>query len=62
MTDKIFIQTLIGRNTTNLYSNPFTCRIPSWICQIRYDRSPAHDDLVQLGEVVGIIANLLENQ
>ncbi|KAI3673165.1 hypothetical protein L6452_39281 [Arctium lappa] len=29
---------------------------PSWICQLCYGRSPAHDDLVQLGEAVGIIA------
>ncbi|KAF5805439.1 DNA-directed RNA polymerase subunit beta'' [Helianthus annuus] len=35
---------------------PFTCRSTSWICQLCYGRSPAHDDLVELGEAVGIIA------
>ncbi|KAJ0911357.1 DNA-directed RNA polymerase subunit beta'' [Helianthus annuus] len=34
----------------------FTCRSTSWICQLCYGRSPAHDDLVELGEAVGIIA------
>ncbi|MFS8010291.1 DNA-directed RNA polymerase subunit beta'' [Helianthus anomalus] len=35
---------------------PFTCRSTSWICQLCYGWSPAHDDLVELGEDVGIIA------
>nr|YP_010722918.1 RNA polymerase beta'' subunit [Anthurium andraeanum]WDW20923.1 RNA polymerase beta'' subunit [Anthurium andraeanum] len=35
---------------------PFTCRSTSWICQLCYGRSPAHGDLVELGEAVGIIA------
>nr|QWL15853.1 RNA polymerase beta'' subunit [Plantago coronopus] len=35
---------------------PFTCRSSSWICQLCYGRSPAHSDLVELGEAVGIIA------
>ncbi|KAK8916544.1 DNA-directed RNA polymerase subunit beta'' [Platanthera zijinensis] len=35
---------------------PFTCRSTSWICQLCYGRSPTHGDLVELGEVVGIIA------
>uniref|UniRef100_UPI00315DDA18 RNA polymerase beta'' subunit n=1 Tax=Plantago rigida TaxID=101994 RepID=UPI00315DDA18 len=35
---------------------PFTCRSSSWICQLCYGRSPAHGDLVELGEAVGIIA------
>ncbi|KAJ9535438.1 hypothetical protein OSB04_un001436, partial [Centaurea solstitialis] len=88
MTDRIFIQTLIGRvladdiyigsrciatrnqdigvGLVNRFitfraqpisiRTPFTCRSPSWICQLCYGRSPAHDDLVQLGEAVGIIA------
>lgn len=35
---------------------PFTCRSSSWICRLCYGRSPAHGDLVELGEAVGIIA------
>nr|YP_010293975.1 RNA polymerase beta'' subunit [Paepalanthus alpinus]ULQ67269.1 RNA polymerase beta'' subunit [Paepalanthus alpinus] len=35
---------------------PFTCRSTYWICQLCYGRSPTHDDLVELGEAVGIIA------
>jgi DNA-directed RNA polymerase subunit beta' len=35
---------------------PFTCRSTSWISQLCYGRSPTHGDLVELGEVVGIIA------
>ncbi|KAI7753925.1 LOW QUALITY PROTEIN: hypothetical protein M8C21_033124 [Ambrosia artemisiifolia] len=35
---------------------PFTCRSTSWICQLCYGRSPTHDDLVELGEALGIIA------
>nr|YP_009111536.1 RNA polymerase beta' subunit [Erodium crassifolium]AHH24748.1 RNA polymerase beta' subunit [Erodium crassifolium] len=35
---------------------PFTCRSTSWICRLCYGRSPAHGDLVELGEAVGIIA------
>nr|QUB01910.1 RNA polymerase beta' subunit [Commelina communis] len=35
---------------------PFTCRSTSWICQLCYGRSPAHGDLVELGEAIGIIA------
>ncbi|KAL7598311.1 hypothetical protein Lser_V15G23222 [Lactuca serriola] len=31
-------------------------RSTSWICQLCYGRSPAHDDLVELGEAVSIIA------
>ncbi|MBA0650455.1 hypothetical protein Goklo_017873, partial [Gossypium klotzschianum] len=27
----------------------------SWICRLCYGRSPTHGDLVELGEVVGII-------
>ncbi|MFS7920312.1 DNA-directed RNA polymerase subunit beta'' [Helianthus anomalus] len=34
---------------------PFTCRRTSWICQLCYGWSPAHDDLVELGEAVGTI-------
>nr|YP_009864146.1 DNA-directed RNA polymerase beta' chain [Petermannia cirrosa]ANO45675.1 RNA polymerase beta' subunit [Petermannia cirrosa]QKE32141.1 DNA-directed RNA polymerase beta' chain [Petermannia cirrosa] len=88
MTEKIFVQTLIGRvladdiyiglrciATRNqdigiglvnrfitfraqpIYiRTPFTCRSTSWICQLCYGRSPAHGDLVELGEAVGIIA------
>nr|UDN40022.1 RNA polymerase beta'' subunit [Olearia laxiflora] len=88
MTDRIFIQTLIGRvladhiyigsrciatrnqdigvGLVNRFitfraqpisiRTPFTCRSTSWICQLCYGRSPAHDDLVELGEAVGIIA------
>ncbi|KAI3664320.1 hypothetical protein L1987_88220 [Smallanthus sonchifolius] len=33
-------------------------RSTSWICQLCYGRSPAHDDLVELGEAVGIIAGI----
>ncbi|CAN0931400.1 DNA-directed RNA polymerase subunit beta'' [Linum grandiflorum] len=35
---------------------PFICRSTSWICRLCYGRSPAHGDLVDLGEAVGIIA------
>nr|YP_010275883.1 RNA polymerase beta'' subunit [Cananga odorata]ARU80560.1 RpoC2 [Cananga odorata]UKH49798.1 RNA polymerase beta'' subunit [Cananga odorata] len=35
---------------------PFICRSTSWICRLCYGRSPAHGDLVELGEAVGIIA------
>nr|ACH47338.1 RNA polymerase beta subunit [Erodium texanum] len=35
---------------------PFTCRSTSWICRLCYGRSPAHGNLVELGEAVGIIA------
>nr|QXO07550.1 RNA polymerase beta'' subunit [Epimedium myrianthum] len=35
---------------------PFTCKSTSWICRLCYGRSPTHDDLVELGEAVGIIA------
>uniref|UniRef100_A0AAU7YSE2 DNA-directed RNA polymerase subunit beta'' n=1 Tax=Durio graveolens TaxID=140963 RepID=A0AAU7YSE2_9ROSI len=35
---------------------PFTCRSTSWICRLCYGRSPTHDNLVELGEAVGIIA------
>ena len=34
---------------------PFTCRSTSWICRLCNGRSPTHGDLVELGEVVGII-------
>ncbi|KAG9438746.1 hypothetical protein H6P81_021284 [Aristolochia fimbriata] len=44
------------RGTTDIYSNPFTCRSTSWICRLCYGRSPTHGDLVELGEAVGIIA------
>ncbi|DAD49273.1 TPA_asm: hypothetical protein HUJ06_031940 [Nelumbo nucifera] len=37
---------------------PFTCRSTSWICRLCYGRSPTHGDLVELGEAVGIIAEL----
>nr|YP_010549410.1 RNA polymerase beta'' subunit [Anubias barteri]UYL25811.1 RNA polymerase beta'' subunit [Anubias barteri]UYL25895.1 RNA polymerase beta'' subunit [Anubias barteri] len=88
MTERIFIQTLIGRVLADdiyiglrcivarnqdigiglvnrfitfraqpIYiRTPFTCRSPSWICQLCYGRSPTHGDLVELGEAVGIIA------
>ncbi|XLT55104.1 hypothetical protein HN873_047708, partial [Arachis hypogaea] len=35
---------------------PFTCRNTSWICRLCYGRSPTHENLVELGEAVGIIA------
>ena len=42
---------------------PFTCKSTSWIYRLCYGRSPTHGDLIELGEVVGIIAgNLLENR
>ena len=88
MSERIFIQTLIGRVLAdNIYMGvrciairnqdigiglanrfitfraqtisirtPFTCRSTSWICRLCYGRSPAHGDLVELGEAVGIIA------
>nr|YP_009451510.1 RNA polymerase beta '' subunit [Lygeum spartum]ARQ27824.1 RNA polymerase beta '' subunit [Lygeum spartum] len=94
MTEKLFVQTLIGRVLAeDLYigsrciaarnqdigiglvnrfitafrtqpfraqpiyiRTPFTCRSTSWICQLCYGRSPTHNDLVELGEAVGIIA------
>ncbi|CAL0327668.1 unnamed protein product [Lupinus luteus] len=88
MTEKILIQTLIGRvladdiyiglrsiairnqdigigllnrfiifQTQPIYiRTPFTCSNTSWICRLCYGWSPTHGDLVELGEVVGIIA------
>uniref|UniRef100_UPI0030E5656A RNA polymerase beta'' subunit n=1 Tax=Alisma canaliculatum TaxID=120010 RepID=UPI0030E5656A len=88
MTERNFIQTLMGRvladdiymgtrciaarnqdigiglinrfitfRTQSIYiRTPFTCRSTSWICQLCYGRSPAHGDLVEVGEAVGIIA------
>nr|YP_010290532.1 RNA polymerase beta'' subunit [Centrolepis aristata]ULQ64477.1 RNA polymerase beta'' subunit [Centrolepis aristata] len=88
MTEKKFVQTLIGRVLADdIYSGsrciatrnqdignglgnrlitfraqpiyirtPFTCRSTSWICQLCYGWGPAHGDLVELGEAVGIIA------
>nr|AEX94824.1 RNA polymerase beta' subunit [Ledebouria cordifolia] len=88
VTEKIFVQTLIGRVLADdIYMGirciatrnqdigiglanrfitfraqpiyirtPFTCRNPSWICQLCYGRSPTRGDLVELGEAVGIIA------
>ncbi|KAF6134674.1 hypothetical protein GIB67_002075 [Kingdonia uniflora] len=35
---------------------PFTCTSTSWICQLCYGQSLTHDDLVELGEAMGIIA------
>ena len=35
---------------------PFTCKSTSWISRLCYGRSPTHGNLVELGEVVGIIA------
>nr|YP_010567141.1 RNA polymerase beta'' subunit [Vallisneria denseserrulata x Vallisneria spiralis]UZC33369.1 RNA polymerase beta'' subunit [Vallisneria denseserrulata x Vallisneria spiralis] len=35
---------------------PLTCRSTSWICQLCYGRNPANQDLIELGEAVGIIA------
>nr|YP_010474841.1 RNA polymerase beta'' subunit [Corydalis decumbens]UVH69128.1 RNA polymerase beta'' subunit [Corydalis decumbens] len=35
---------------------PFTCRSTAWICRLCYGRSTTDDDLVDLGEAVGIIA------
>nr|BBF90917.1 RNA polymerase beta subunit-2 [Lepidothamnus intermedius] len=35
---------------------PFTCKSISWICQLCYGRSTTHDNLIELGEAVGIIA------
>nr|YP_010381214.1 RNA polymerase beta'' subunit [Artabotrys pilosus]UDH59811.1 RNA polymerase beta'' subunit [Artabotrys pilosus] len=88
MTERILIQTLIGRvladdiymglrciaarnqdlgielvnrfitfRAQSIYiRTPFICRSTSWICRLCYGRSPAHGDLVELGEAVGIIA------
>nr|YP_011034509.1 RNA polymerase beta'' subunit [Goeppertia makoyana]WRI58213.1 RNA polymerase beta'' subunit [Goeppertia makoyana] len=88
MTEKIFVQTLIGRVLADdIYTGlrclatrnqdigiglvnrfitfraqpiyirtPLTCRSTFWICQLCYGRSPAHGDLIELGEAVGIIA------
>nr|AOV84672.1 RNA polymerase b''-subunit [Actinostachys pennula] len=36
--------------------SPLICRTTYWICQLCYGWSPAHHDLVELGEAVGIIA------
>ena len=96
MTEKLFVQTLIGRVLADdiyigsrciasrnqdigiglvnrfitafraqpfraqpIYiRTPFTCRSTSWICQLCYGRSPTHGDLVELGEAVGIIAEI----
>nr|BCK51977.1 RNA polymerase beta subunit-2 [Agathis dammara] len=35
---------------------PFTCKSISWICQLCYGRSTTHNNLIELGEAVGIIA------
>nr|BBF91245.1 RNA polymerase beta subunit-2 [Saxegothaea conspicua] len=35
---------------------PFTCKSISWICQLCYGQSTTHDNLIELGEAVGIIA------
>ncbi|KAJ8444486.1 hypothetical protein Cgig2_024050 [Carnegiea gigantea] len=35
---------------------PLTCRSTSWICRLCYGRSSTHGNLVEWGEVVGIIA------
>nr|QYB22620.1 RNA polymerase beta'' subunit [Prumnopitys amara] len=35
---------------------PLTCKSISWICQLCYGRSTTHDNLIELGEAVGIIA------
>nr|YP_001876574.1 RNA polymerase beta'' subunit [Welwitschia mirabilis]B2Y1V7.1 RecName: Full=DNA-directed RNA polymerase subunit beta''; AltName: Full=PEP; AltName: Full=Plastid-encoded RNA polymerase subunit beta''; Short=RNA polymerase subunit beta'' [Welwitschia mirabilis]ABY26787.1 RNA polymerase beta' subunit [Welwitschia mirabilis]AMA21022.1 RNA polymerase beta' subunit [Welwitschia mirabilis]BAH11231.1 RNA polymerase beta subunit-2 [Welwitschia mirabilis] len=35
---------------------PFTCKSLSWICQLCYGRSLSHNNLIELGEAVGIIA------
>nr|AER45533.1 rpoC2 [Halocarpus kirkii] len=35
---------------------PFTCKNISWICQLCYGWSTTHDNLIELGEAVGIIA------
>ncbi|RZC75665.1 hypothetical protein C5167_051152 [Papaver somniferum] len=66
MTERIFIQTLIGRVLADdIYMGspqpiyirtPFTCRSTSWIFRLCYGRSSTHGDLVELGEAVGIIA------
>nr|ANZ53643.1 RNA polymerase beta subunit-2 [Gnetum gnemon] len=35
---------------------PFTCKSLSWICQFCYGRNLSHNNLVELGEAVGLIA------
>nr|BBF91002.1 RNA polymerase beta subunit-2 [Pherosphaera fitzgeraldii] len=35
---------------------PFTCKGISWICQLCYGGSTTHDNLIELGEAVGIMA------
>nr|BBF91141.1 RNA polymerase beta subunit-2 [Phyllocladus aspleniifolius] len=35
---------------------PFTCKSIAWICQLCYGRSTTDDNLIELGEAVGIIA------
>nr|YP_009240151.1 RNA polymerase b'-subunit-2 [Sciadopitys verticillata]AMO00763.1 RNA polymerase b'-subunit-2 [Sciadopitys verticillata]BAK86740.1 RNA polymerase beta subunit-2 [Sciadopitys verticillata]BAW34570.1 RNA polymerase beta subunit-2 [Sciadopitys verticillata]BCK60739.1 RNA polymerase beta subunit-2 [Sciadopitys verticillata] len=35
---------------------PFTCKSIYWICQLCYGRSTTHNNLIELGEAVGIIA------
>nr|YP_009466317.1 RNA polymerase beta' subunit [Genlisea filiformis]AUN28372.1 RNA polymerase beta' subunit [Genlisea filiformis] len=49
-------QFLTLRVQTIAIRTPFTCRSASWICRLCYGRSPAHGNLVELGEAVGIIA------
>nr|YP_009694711.1 RNA polymerase beta subunit [Ephedra intermedia]QEI59819.1 RNA polymerase beta subunit [Ephedra intermedia] len=36
--------------------SPFTCKSLSWICQLCYGQSLSHNNLIELGEAVGIIA------
>ncbi|KAL5559244.1 hypothetical protein UlMin_035455 [Ulmus minor] len=69
MLERIFIKILIGHIGIGLVTRfitfqtqpisirtPFTCKSTFWICRLCYGRSPTHGDLVELGEVVGIIA------
>jgi DNA-directed RNA polymerase subunit beta' len=71
MTEKLLVQTLIGRILADdmyiyiyiyIYRFamhrcfPFTCQSTSWIYQLCYGWSPTYGDLVELGEAVDIIA------
>ncbi|KAH9530489.1 hypothetical protein CY35_20G005400 [Sphagnum magellanicum] len=47
---------LIGHTKPIYIRSPLTCKSMSWICQFCYGWSLTHDDLIELGEAVGIIA------
>ncbi|KAL5063832.1 hypothetical protein RYX36_025569, partial [Vicia faba] len=51
--EKLYIQTYVKYMNASAF---FPYLNTSWICRLCYGKSPIHGDLVELGEVVGIIA------